>query len=63
MRPAAYVTRMREMPVSSTSVIAEATFSSLSSSRPLSAVTITLTLLCSVVCLERTTRFSDTIRG
>ena len=51
------------MPVSSTSVIAEATFSSLSSSRPLSAVTITLTLLCSVVCLERTTRFSDTISG
>lgn len=51
------------MPVSSTSVIAPATFSSLSSSRPESAVTITETLPCSELCLERNVRFSDVMSG
>ena len=62
-RPEASVTSTREMPVSSTSVIAPATFSSLSSSRPESAVTITETLPCSELCLERNVRFSDVMSG
>ena len=52
-----------EIPSSSTAAMAAAAFSSVSSSRPVTAALMAVALLCRAVCLERKTRSSLTSSG